>query len=286
MEVRKSRWKIRHFILISLLGHALVFLLFNKAWQPPTQEPQAVYVELDPATMQQALNQAKQIVQSEAAAENKITPDAKYLSERDQAVEKQTKARTVDRFRSADQRGSEAKGRSGTKGLSLKDLAANDMMDPATPKEAEGEKVAKQKKQNAGDGGSAGSASSDYLRDVAEGDRTMLSTREFKYFGYHQRIRDRLEVAWNSRLRAVWTNYVMGGRRPAGQHDYVTKVFVVMDRHGSVVAVKVLEESGARDLDRAAVEAFNQIGPFPDPPSGIVEADGTIKIPWSFVVSL
>jgi protein TonB len=38
------------------------------------------------------------------------------------------------------------------------------------------------------------------------------------------------------------------------------------------------------DLDSAAVEAFRQAAPFPNPPKGMVEADGTIKIRWDFVL--
>ena len=39
-----------------------------------------------------------------------------------------------------------------------------------------------------------------------------------------------------------------------------------------------------RELDDAAVEAFRQAAPFPNPPKGLIETDGTIKIRWNFVV--
>jgi TonB family protein len=284
MEARKSRWK--SFIILSIVGHILVVLVLLKIKNPTVPEEQVVYIDVDPKLVDEAKNNAKQIVQTDKAGETKIAPDAKFLSERDQAVEKQTKAKTVDRFRSAETNGQQSKGTKGTKGLSLKDLAANPNFDPTTPKEQDGRKVAQEKQTESGSQGAAGSASSDYLRDIQEGEKTALSTREFKFFGYHQRIRERLEVAWNGQLKDIWTNYMLGGRRPSSAHDYVTRLYVVMDRHGEIVAVKLLEESGARDLDRAAVEAFNKIGPFPDPPSGIVGEDGTFKIPWSFVVSL
>ena len=34
----------------------------------------------------------------------------------------------------------------------------------------------------------------------------------------------------------------------------------------------------------AAIEAFKEAAPFPNPPAGIVESDGTIKIRWDFVL--
>jgi protein TonB len=48
--------------------------------------------------------------------------------------------------------------------------------------------------------------------------------------------------------------------------------------------VQVVGESGVKDLDDAAVEAFRAAEPFPNPPKGIVDADGTIKINWDFIL--
>jgi protein TonB len=48
--------------------------------------------------------------------------------------------------------------------------------------------------------------------------------------------------------------------------------------------VQVVSDSGVRDLDQAAVEAFQEAAPFPNPPSGIVDSDGTIKIRWDFIL--
>ena len=46
----------------------------------------------------------------------------------------------------------------------------------------------------------------------------------------------------------------------------------------------MLTQSGVIDLDSAAVEAFREAAPFPNPPKGMVEGDGTIKIRWDFVL--
>ena len=96
--------------------------------------------------------------------------------------------------------------------------------------------------------------------------------------------RERLEVAWNSKLRSTLDTYVYGGRRLANDRNYVTGVIVVLDRFGKITAVKVLQRSGARDLDDAAVGAFNDAGPFPDPPTGLVDKNGQIQIRWDFIL--
>jgi protein TonB len=46
----------------------------------------------------------------------------------------------------------------------------------------------------------------------------------------------------------------------------------------------VVGPSGLTDLDDAAVEAFRAAAPFPNPPNGIVEGDGLIRIRWDFIL--
>ena len=56
--------------------------------------------------------------------------------------------------------------------------------------------------------------------------------------------------------------------------------------HGGqyVVRVQLLEESGAVDLDSAAVGALNKAGPYPNPPKGLLDENGNAQIRWDFVL--
>jgi protein TonB len=214
--------------------------------------------------------------------------ETKFLGERNQSVEEETKARNVDTFRKG---GAASKAGDGKK-LSLKDLAppAREIV-PPSQREIDGYKAERMKvaKAETGSGGnlapdSAGASTNDFLKDTKDGDKTMLNTKEFVYFGYYRRIREKLEVAWNSKLRNALDGFSYGGRQLASSQNYITGVIVVLDRFGHVTKVQVLQGSGARDLDQAAVDAFNQAGPFPDPPSGLVDENGQIKIKWDFVL--
>jgi len=51
-----------------------------------------------------------------------------------------------------------------------------------------------------------------------------------------------------------------------------------------LIKVQVIGRSGIQDLDDAAVEAFKAAAPFPNPPKGIVDEDGTIRIRWDFIL--
>lgn len=74
------------------------------------------------------------------------------------------------------------------------------------------------------------------------------------------------------------------GRSIASDQDRITKLLIYLNPNGVLVKVQVLSDSGVRDLDEAAIEAFKSAAPFPNPPRGIVDTDGTVKIRWDFIL--
>jgi len=136
---------------------------------------------------------------------------------------------------------------------------------------------------SAGDGQEV-SATDDHLKNVPTGLQTMLSTREFIYYSYYNRIKDKLRQHWEPKIKEKFERIVRQGRTIASEGDKITKVIIVLDERGTLIRVQVVSRSGVTDLDDAAVEAFRAAAPFPNPPKGIVEEDGTIKIRWDFVL--
>jgi TonB family protein len=129
-----------------------------------------------------------------------------------------------------------------------------------------------------------GTRPEDFIEGVTEGERTALNTREFIFYGYFQRIRERLDRAWIPILRHKLIAYYRSGRHLASSTNHTTKVMVVLNEHGEIIRVELVGESGTRDLDEAAVNAFNKAGPFPNPPKGIVDRNREVRIPWDFVL--
>ncbi len=129
------------------------------------------------------------------------------------------------------------------------------------------------------------SATDDHLTDVTPGMETMLSTREFMYYSYYNRIKDKLRQYWEPKIKEKFERIVRQGRTIASDGgNKITKVIIVLNEKGTLIGVQVVSQSGVRDLDEAAIEAFRAAAPFPNPPKGIVEEDGTIKIRWDFVL--
>lgn len=133
-------------------------------------------------------------------------------------------------------------------------------------------------------GGDGPSATDDHLNDVATGAQTLLNTREFVYYSYYTRIKDKLRQYWEPKIKEKMERIVRQGRTIASETERVTKVVIILDSRGTLVRVQVVGASGLVDLDDAAVEAFKAAAPFPNPPKGIVEKDGLIRIRWDFVL--
>jgi len=154
---------------------------------------------------------------------------------------------------------------------------------PSTPKEA----LKAEARARAPQWASAGAGRevpSDYIKGMNEGDRTALNTREYMFFGYFQRIRNRLDIAWSATLRDKLEKMYRKGRRIASDKEFKTRTWVVLDDKGSVVNVRLMEESGVYDLDDAAIAAFNEAGPFPTPPKGLINERGQVEVNWDFVL--
>ncbi len=125
-----------------------------------------------------------------------------------------------------------------------------------------------------------GGAPNDDLQDVAAGDGTFLNTREWKYAGFFNRVKQAVSAKWdpNGRLRA---------KDPAGRNSYgdrVTVVDVTLDSTGRIRDIFVARSSGLDYLDAEAVAAFERAAPFPNPPMSLAQREGLIRFNFSFSV--
>lgn len=282
---REKQGSKRHFptifLVASILLHLFVFVIYPHIdfshQHSGLFDKKETIIEIDPALLDMIdQKQLEQIVQTEEVESAKESPDAKFLGKKTQVVEKETKAARVDIFR-------KGQPKSGQK-LSLKQLAPKQDFKPLEPGDFAFKKPPKKQLKDAGERGGMQSANNDYLEDVEKGNRTLLNTREFIYYGYYHRIRQKLEQSWNSELRSVLLSYYRQGRKLTSESKYVTRLVVVLNKDGKITTIQVLDNSGAEELDDAAIEAFNRAGPFPNPPQGLVEKDGKIKIRWDFIL--
>ncbi len=313
--------KLKISVGLSLLVHLLLLLCLSITTPPDrkSKKENVISVEFldtkNKKTQDPNLNDAKQIVDQGPAVNQEIDEKAKYLSEHNQKVVKQTIAPQKGAFQNVSENNplpGQQKALPGEKKSQPEKTVAKKTQPSEKTDAQKGEmakflpgfdfKAALQKRdtqernfekqvtaehkaaQDGENGGGPSSQTNDYLKDVDKGAQTLLSTREFVYFSYFNRIRNQLSQYWEPIIKQKITKMFKQGRTLASTDDKITKVIIVLNTQGVLVNVQVINASGVSDLDDAAVEAFKAAAPFPNPPKGIEEKDGTIKIRWDFVL--
>ncbi len=242
-----------------------------------------------------AAKKKMQIVeQSDKALNQDISKDARFLSKNNQRVVEETKAtRSGDFNNNAGQNGSAVKlggAKKKPKPMfktlpNLKTKSGLPTLHALKPK-FDWQKVKEVNKQAESARRGPASANNDYLKGVKEGRQTLLNTREFVYYSYYNRIRKKIRQYWEPSIKDKVRALFKQGRKIASDKNKITKVLITLNQQGTLVKVQVVEDSGIRDLDDAAVDAFRDAAPFPNPPKGLVEMDGTVKIRWDFVLEV
>lgn len=126
----------------------------------------------------------------------------------------------------------------------------------------------------------AGAPQNDLLREK-RGDETALNTKEFQYASYLLRIRRLVDFYWNQNLQNLPNSVKLV--RP----EYTTTVRAVLDSSGALESIELKQASTSAELDDAVMRAFRVAGPYPNPPAGLISADGRVYLPdMGFTVEL
>ena len=270
--------QLNKFILYSLAVHFLIvgfFLLLSKT-NSESKNDQPIEISFLDENEKMKPDQLQMIVDSDSNVANyKLSEKAKYLSEKTNTVEKETRAKSGEKFQNAH-----------------KPQQAQARVTPAKPQiftksfDAYGSmtKNSEAKAKKAVTGSTAESTTNDNLKNVESDLITRLNTKEYKYYGYYNRIKNQLNQWWVPKVQQKFTNMLRQGRTIASEENKITKLVIVLNDAGNLVRVQVLAASGVRDLDDAAIEAFRSAAPFPNPPKGMIDSDGTVKIRWDCVV--
>ncbi len=286
----------RNPISISLGLHALAVLsLLAAAWiSPRSPQPrgQTVWIELDPPSpSKQKDERRKRIVQTQAGERVEKAPEQAFLGKQNQKVDRQTVSRqqrtesaAVRPASPAAQTQSSSQARKPPPRGKVQSFPLSKFGLVIIPKAKSGGESQDSQPEGPRWQKYVGAVAKDYVKGFQESDTTALNTKEYVFYGYFQRIRERLDIAWNHRLGTQLSKLWRKGRTLASEMDHTTRVLVTLDGGGQIVRVQMVEESGTRDLDEAAVKAFNDSGPFPNPPQGLADRDGNIRIRWDFVL--
>lgn len=275
VTLKKQENKFAIFLLASLLLHFLILALLrtNALKLDLASTSKTLEIELVPTENNSEKSTALQIAESSQVAPTETTTDDAYLGKQTQKVDRETRAAQTAPFRQS-KPGSDVKNQK-QEHPSFKDIKLSDL----------GVAVDFRPQGHIGpnDPGQV-AATSDHLKKLPNGAETMLNTREFAYFTFYQRVRQQLEQFWEPGLKNKIRKMFDRGRQIAADQEHATKLLVVIDSEGVIRRVMVQNTSGYSDLDDAAVDAFNKAGPFPNPPRGMMEKDGLVRVEWEFIL--
>lgn len=284
------------FLFAVLFVHALLMAThIRDQYQAVTFTSKSIKVKL----VQEALSELtksqhkKQIVQSEDSQSTDRPETDAFRSDKDRKFERETMAKAIDSFQKA-ARGNanitnpQQSKTSKTQKKAIKDLRLADFGmlagDPLPVEKSRAPASETIKGLENGDLNSQGlSATNDYVEEVTLGDFTHLNTVEYKHYGFFHRIRQKLEQFWGKSLHEKANNIFRSGRRLPASDNLITSLQVTLNSRGEIIHVKILGSSGVRELDDAAIESFNEAGPFPNPPKDLL-VNGKATIEWGFVV--
>jgi TonB family protein len=125
-----------------------------------------------------------------------------------------------------------------------------------------------------GQGGSV-----DYLRDVAEGDKTLLDRKRSRYWAFFDRVKTQISKQWTPvteyRKRDPYGNVY-------GVKDRYSAVQVTLNGDGSVRQLYITRESGLDFFDDEAIRSIRSAAPFHNPPEGLKDEDGLVHFTFGF----
>jgi TonB family protein len=128
-----------------------------------------------------------------------------------------------------------------------------------------------------------GAAPADRLEDVEEGEGTFLNTKEWKFAGFMNRVKQSVGWHWHP-------NEELRRRDPTGNiysgRDRHTLLHVTLDEQGMVKDMYVEKSSGLDFLDIEAMRSFERAQPFPHPPRGMMEDGETVSFRFGFYLDM
>jgi TonB family protein len=123
----------------------------------------------------------------------------------------------------------------------------------------------------------------DALKDVDDGEETALNSKRWRFASFFNRVKRQVAEHWHP-------DEAYRQRDPTGaiygRHNRYTELRIQLTPDGRLGNVALALPSGLEFLDDAAIEAFKEAEPFPNPPRQLIEANGHINFGFGFMFDL
>jgi TonB family protein len=133
-------------------------------------------------------------------------------------------------------------------------------------------------------GRAVGGRANDYLKDVEDGDQTLLNSKRWRFATFFNRVKRQVAENWHPEIE-------YRRRDPSGNvygfQDRLTILRVRLTAEGKLKDLELDKASGLGFLDDEAISAFRSAEPFPNPPKGLVDKEtGMIHFRFGFLFEI
>jgi len=203
---------------------------------------------------------------------------ANYLGEQTQRVDKETVARNFGNQSAESAQGKSSGSGSGAVARSdSKVLLANPLSPFAMRLE-----IPQQKEAEKSTGQLVHGNHNLVKKDVVVSTETILSTDEYVYASFYNRLSERIAPIWST----LWRQSVKKNNYKLSVGSYITIATMILNPSGEITEVSVERSSGVSGLDTAATTAIYNLVRVENAPKDMLQADGTYKVTMSFQVSV
>ncbi|WP_413575721.1 energy transducer TonB [Bdellovibrio sp. HCB290] len=121
--------------------------------------------------------------------------------------------------------------------------------------------------------------------DVSIGSFTALNTDRYLFYSFYARIEELVRYRWESRVQTAINGMDPSMAMSLSRRNWNTQVEFLLDKKGFLQKAIIMKESGIKNFDSAAVNAFREARVFPNPPQEMIEEDGFIHLRYTFTVN-
>lgn len=123
-----------------------------------------------------------------------------------------------------------------------------------------------------------------HVPGIEEGSFTALNKQQFTYYSFFYRSGEQIGNRWRDGLVNLAQQLKREEFLILAKARRETVIEVLLTKEGHFSRAYLLKSSGDRRLDLLPFEAFRAAAPFMNPPKGLVDADGMIRLKYAFVV--
>ncbi len=119
--------------------------------------------------------------------------------------------------------------------------------------------------------------------NLQKGEFTFLNSDFSTYASFYNRITPKIMYNWGNNIEDV-AMFPHMREKLRQKLRWITRVELILNKKGDVKDVMVIHSSGSVEMDQAIKDALTTAGPYLNPPTGMIEADGLVHILGEFTV--